>query len=152
MGDMTVKLDAVKAPNTVANFLTYVESGFYDGTIFHRVIPDFVLQGGGYTADLVEKPTNAPIALEISDLIHIDGAIAMARTNEPDSATSQFYITDGAQPVLDGDYAVFGSLVAGFEVRDAIAGVPVHDEGGLMDVPVEDVIVEMAFCVADSQE
>ena len=152
MGEMTVKLDAVKAPNTVANFIEYVEAGFYDNTIFHRVIPGFVMQGGGYTPDLMEKPTNAPIALEISDLIHIDGAIAMARTNEPDSATSQFYITDGAQPALDTQYAVFGSLVAGFEVRDAIADVPVQEEAGFMDVPVEDVIVEMAFCVAGSQE
>ena len=152
MGEMTVRLDAVKAPNTVANFIEYVEAGFYDNTIFHRVIPDFVLQGGGYTPDLMEKPTNAPIALEISDLIHIDGAIAMARTNEPDSATSQFYITDGPQPVLDGEYAVFGSLIAGFEVRDAIADVPVQDEADFMDVPVEDVIIEMAFCVAGSME
>jgi len=147
LGEMTVKLDAVNAPNTVANFLEYVQTGFYDGTIFHRVIKDFVLQGGGYTVDLSQKPTNPPIALEISSLTHVDGAISMARTPEPDSATSQFYICDGEQPGLDGEYAVFGVLVAGFEVRDAIAEVAVGTEGDFMDVPVEDVILEMAFCV-----
>ncbi len=148
MGEMTVKLDAVNAPNTVANFLEYVETGFYDGTIFHRVIQDFVLQGGGFTPDLTQKPTNPPIALEISALTHVDGAISMARTPDPDSATSQFYICDGEQPGLDGEYAVFGVLVAGFEVRDAIAEVAVGTEGEFMDVPVEDVILEMAYCVA----
>ena len=147
LGEMTVKLDAVSAPNTVANFLEYIDTGFYDGTIFHRVIKDFVLQGGGYTADLTQKPTNPPIALEISALTHIDGAISMARTPEPDSATSQFYICDGEQPGLDGEYAVFGALVAGFEVRDAITDVAVGVEGDFMDIPVEDVILEMAYCV-----
>ena len=149
LGDMVVKLDAVNAPNTVANFIEYVEAGFYDGTIFHRVIPDFVLQGGGFTSDLTQKPTNPPIALEISpELIHVDGAIAMARTMDLDSATSQFYLCDGPQPDLDGMYAVFGVLVAGFEVRDAISVVPTQAEAGYTDVPVEDVIVEMAYCVA----
>lgn len=147
MGDMIVKLDRVKAPNTVANFMSYVDAGFYDGTIFHRVIIDFVIQGGGYTPDLTEKPTNPPIDLEISDLLHVDGAISMARTMEPNSATSQFYICDGPQPGLDGNYAVFGVLVSGFEVRDAIADVAVGEESGFMDVPVEDVILEMAYCV-----
>jgi len=148
LGEMTVKLDAINAPNTVANFLGYVETGFYDGTIFHRVIKDFVLQGGGFTPDLTQKPTDPPIALEISALTHVDGALSMARTPEPDSATSQFYICDGEQPGLDGDYAVFGVLVAGFEVRDAISEVAVGVEGDFMDIPVEDVILEMAYCVA----
>jgi peptidyl-prolyl cis-trans isomerase A (cyclophilin A) len=149
LGEMVVALDAVNAPNTVANFIEYVEAGFYDGAIFHRVIPDFVLQGGGFTTELMQKPTNPPIALEISpNLIHVDGAIAMARTTDPDSATSQFYICDGPQPDLDGMYAVFGVLVSGFEVRDAIAVVQTQEEAGYTDVPVEDVIVEMAYCVA----
>ena len=148
LGEMVVKLDAVNAPNTVANFIEYVEAGFYDGTIFHRVVPDFVLQGGGLTPDLMQKPTNPPIALEISpNLIHVDGAIAMARTMDPDSATAQFYICDGAQPDLDGMYAVFGALVSGLEVRDAISVVPTQMEAGYTDVPVEDVILEMAYCV-----
>jgi peptidyl-prolyl cis-trans isomerase A (cyclophilin A) len=149
LGEMVVKLDAVNAPNTVANFIEYVDAGFYDGTIFHRVIPDFVLQGGGFTPDLMQKPTNPPIALEISpNLMHVDGAIAMARTDDPDSATSQFYICDGPQPDLDTKYAVFGVLVSGLEVRDAISVVPTQEEAGYTDVPVEDVILEMAYCVA----
>ena len=149
LGDMVVKLDAVNAPITVANFLDYVESGFYDGTIFHRVIDNFVMQGGGFEPGLQEKPTKAPIALEISPALkHVDGAIAMARTNDPNSATSQFYICDGPQGFLDGDYAAFGVLVDGFDVRDAIASVPVHDVGQYGDVPVEDVIVTTAYCVA----
>ena len=149
LGDMVVKLDRVNAPNTVDNFISYVESGFYDGTIFHRVVVDFVIQGGGFTTELEEKPTEAPIALEISpNLIHIDGAIGMARTMEEDSATSQFYITHGAQPDLDGGYAVFGALVSGAEVRDAIAMVAVGEENGFIDVPVEDVTLDMAYCVA----
>ena len=149
LGDMIVKLDAVNAPNTTANFLDYVESGFYDGTIFHRVVIDFVIQGGGFTPDLMQKPTNPPIALEISPaLTHVDGAIAMARMQAPDTAAAQFYLCDGPQPGLDGQYAVFGVLVDGFEVRDAIAEVAVGEENGFMDVPVEDVIIEMAYCVA----
>ncbi|MBK7826271.1 peptidylprolyl isomerase [Nannocystis sp.] len=149
MGDMIVKLDAVNAPNTTANFLDYVESGFYDGTIFHRVAIDFVIQGGGFTPDLMEKPTNPPIPLEINPaLTHVDGAIAMARMQAPDTAAAQFYLCDGPQPGLDGQYAVFGVLVDGFDVRDAIAEVPVGDENGLMDVPLEDVIIEMAYCVS----
>lgn len=149
LGDMVVKLDAVNAPVTVANFIDYVESGFYNGTIFHRVIDNFVIQGGGFEPGLQQKPTNAPIALEISpELRHIDGAIAMARTNDPNSATSQFYICDGPQGLLDDQYAVFGVLVDGFDVLDAIASVPVHDVGQFGDMPVEDVIVTMAYCVA----
>jgi peptidyl-prolyl cis-trans isomerase A (cyclophilin A) len=149
LGDMVVELDAVNAPKTVANFIEYVEAGFYDGTIFHRVIPDFVLQGGGFTPGLMEKPTNAPIALETTPkLTHVDGAIAMARTDDPDSATSQFYICDGPQPGLDGMYAVFGVLVSGLDVRDAISIVATQEVAGYMDVPVEDVVIEMAYCVA----
>jgi len=147
MGDMVVQLDAVNAPITTANFIHYVESGFYDGTIFHRVIDGFVMQGGGLLPDLAEKPADPPIPLEISPaLTHVDGAIAMARTNVPDSATSQFYICDGPQHFLDGDYAAFGVLVEGFDVRDAISAVQTASEGIYDDVPVTDVIITSATC------
>lgn len=147
MGDMVVQLDAVNAPITTANFIHYVETGFFDGTIFHRVIDNFVLQGGGLLPDLSEKPTDPPIPLEISPaLTHVDGAIAMARTDDPNSATSQFYICDGPQDFLDGNYAVFGVLVEGFDVRDAISAVPTGSEGNYDDVPVTDVIITTASC------
>jgi len=143
MGDMVVMLDAVNAPITVANFIGYVEADFYAGTIFHRVIDGFVLQGGGFTPDLQQKPTDPPIPLEIvPGLTHIDGAIAMARTDVLDSATSQFYICDGPQHFLDGDYAVFGVLIEGFEVRDAISALQVDGN----DTPLEDVIIMSATC------
>jgi len=143
MGDMVVMLDGVNAPISVANFIHYVEADFYAGTIFHRVLDGFVIQGGGYTADLQEKPTEPPIPLEVvPGLTHIDGAIAMARTMEPDSATSQFYICDGPQHGLDGDYAVFGVLVEGFDVRDAISAVATDGA----DTPLADVIILSATC------
>jgi cyclophilin family peptidyl-prolyl cis-trans isomerase len=143
MGDMVVMLDAVNAPISVANFIHYVESDFYAGTIFHRVLDGFVIQGGGFTPDLQMKPTEPPIPLEIvPGLTHIDGAIAMARTDVLDSATSQFYICDGAQHGLDGDYAVFGVLIEGFAVRDAISAVKVDADG----LPLEDVILMSATC------
>ncbi len=148
LGEMVFQLDAVNAPVTTANFLEYVEAGFYDDTIFHRVIDGFVIQGGGFTAGLVQKPTNPPIPLEVSPaLTHVDGAIAMARTQDPDSATSQFYVCDGPQPGLDGMYAAFGALVEGADVLAAISAVAVHDVGDYGDVPVEDVVVTMAYCV-----
>jgi cyclophilin family peptidyl-prolyl cis-trans isomerase len=148
LGDMVVQLDAVRAPITVANYLGYVSSGFYDGTIFHRVIDGFVIQGGGMQPGLIEKPTEPPIVLEIHpELRHDDGAISMARTPDPDSATSQFYVCDGPQHGLDDQYAVFGVLIEGFEVRDAISMVAVHDVNPFTDVPVEDVVVERACCV-----
>lgn len=143
MGDMVVMLDAVKAPVTVANFLHYVETGFYAGTIFHRVIDDFVVQGGGFTADGVMRPTDPPIPLEIiPGATHVDGAIGMARTNDPDSATSQFYLCDGPQPGLDGDYAMFGAVVEGFDVLAAISAVATDAN----DVPLEDVVLLSATC------
>ncbi|PCC73930.1 Peptidyl-prolyl cis-trans isomerase (rotamase)-cyclophilin family [Nannocystis exedens] len=147
MGDLVVQLDAVNAPLTTANFLHYVESGFYDGTIFHRTIDDFVIQGGGLLPDLSTKPTDPPIPLETSPaLTHVDGAISMARTNDPNSATSQFFLCDGPQHFLDGDYAAFGVLVEGFDVLAAIAAVPTASENGYDDVPVTDVIVNSAAC------
>jgi peptidyl-prolyl cis-trans isomerase A (cyclophilin A) len=148
LGDMVVQLDRVNAPITVENFVAYVEDGFYDGTIFHRVVDDFVIQGGGFTPDLAEKPTEPPIPLEVAPaLTHVDGAISMARTNDPDSATSQFFLCDGPQHFLDGDYAAFGVLVEGFEVLAAISAVAVQSDGDFDDVPVEDVIVTSARCV-----
>ncbi|MFY0533688.1 peptidylprolyl isomerase [Nannocystis pusilla] len=147
LGDMVVQLDAVNAPITTANFVHYVETGFYDGTIFHRVIDGFVIQGGGLLPDLSSKPTDPPIPLEISPaLTHVDGAISMARTNDPNSATSQFYICDGPQDFLDGQYAAFGVLVEGFDVLAAISAVPTGNENGYTDVPVTDVIVNSATC------
>ncbi|MBZ5714853.1 peptidylprolyl isomerase [Nannocystis pusilla] len=147
MGDMVVQLDAVNAPLTTENFIHYIETGFFEGTIFHRVLDGFVLQGGGLLPDLTEKPTDPPIPLEISPaLTHVDGAIAMARTDDPNSATSQFYICDGPQHFLDGDYAVFGVLVEGFDVRDAISAVQTGSEGDYDDVPVTDVIITAASC------
>ncbi len=148
LGDMVLQLDAVRAPITVANFLGYVSSGFYDNTIFHRVIDGFVVQGGGYEPGLVVKETLGPIPLEIDpELRHIDGAIGMARRSEPDTAESQWYLCDGAQPSLDDQYAVFGVLVEGFDVLAAISAVPVTDVDPLTDVPVDDVLVEAAYCV-----
>jgi cyclophilin family peptidyl-prolyl cis-trans isomerase len=152
LGVMVVQLDRVRAPITVENFTNYVGMGFYDGTIFHRVIDNFVIQGGGYEPGLVLKETLGTIPLEIHpELRHVDGAIAMARSQEPDTAESQFYITDNAQPGLDDNYAVFGVLIDGFPVRDVIAQVPTGNAMWmgfeLMDVPVTDVILESAYCV-----
>jgi cyclophilin family peptidyl-prolyl cis-trans isomerase len=152
LGTMVVQLDRVRAPITVENFVNYVGMGFYDATIFHRVIDGFVIQGGGFGPGLVLKETLGPIPLEIHpELRHVDGAISMARTDMPDTATSQFYITDGAQPGLDDQYAAFGVLIDGFPVRNAISAVPVETQQwmgfDLMDVPVEDVLLESAYCV-----
>lgn len=144
LGDLVVQLDAVNAPITVANFIHYVEAGFYSQTIFHRVIDGFVVQGGGYGVDLQMKPTDPPIPLEIGPgLLHVDGAIGMARTMDPNSATSQFYLCDGPQPGLDGNYAVFGILVEGFDVLATISAVATDAN----DTPLEAVIVLSATCV-----
>ncbi len=152
MGTMVAQLDRVRAPITVDNFTTYVDMGFYDGTIFHRVINGFVIQGGGFEPGLVLKETLGTIPLEIhAELRHVDGAIAMARSQQPDTAESQFYITDGAQPGLDDNYAVFGVLIDGLAVRDAITMVATGTvpwmDFELMDVPVTDVVLDAAYCV-----
>lgn len=152
MGIMVAQLDRVRAPVTVENFITYVSMEFYDGTIFHRVINNFVVQGGGYEPGLVLKPTLGTIPLELHpELRHVDGALGMARSMEPDTAESQFYITDGAQPALDDNYAVFGVLIDGFPVRNAIASVAVHNVPWMTftldSVPVTDVVLESAYCV-----
>lgn len=138
MGLIRARLDPEHAPVSVANFLEYVRAGFYDGTIFHRVIDDFMIQGGGFLPGMVRKPTRAPIILEVSPALqHTDGALALARTSDPNSATAQFYICDGPQPRLDGQYAVFGAVIEGMQVVRAIAATPT----GPGDVPRADVVI-----------
>ncbi|NDY90638.1 peptidylprolyl isomerase [Ideonella livida] len=147
-GDIVVELQRDKAPRTVDNFLGYVKSGHYEGTVFHRVIDGFMIQGGGFTADLKEKPTRAPIALESRNgLSNVRGAIAMARTMMPDSATAQFFINVVDNPALDsygGGYAVFGRVVTGMEVVDAIRAVPTASRGPHQNVPQSPVVIKKA--------
>jgi cyclophilin family peptidyl-prolyl cis-trans isomerase len=139
------ELKEADAPNTCANFKKYVNDRFFDGLIFHRVIDNFMIQGGGFSPDMTQKQaTYPPINLEISNLKHTDGAVAMARTNDQNSATSQFYICDGPQTSLDGSYAVFGYVTSGMEHVRAISGVATGSEGGMSDVPVNDVVVQSA--------
>ena len=147
-GDIKVELFKNEAPVTVENFLSYVNDGFYDGTIFHRVIPNFMVQGGGFTPDFAQKPTKAPIKNEANNGLKNDrGTLAMARTQVVDSATSQFFINvvnndflnNGAR---DFGYAVFGKVIDGMDVVDAIAAVPTSDKGMHGDVPTEDVVIE----------
>ena len=155
LGAIVVELDADKAPKSVANFLAYVDAGFYDGTIFHRVIRGFVEQGGGYDKDMRNKATRPPISNEAKNgLKNATGTIAMARTNDPNSATSQFYINlaDNAQldyPSFDGfGYAVFGNVVEGMDVVRQIGSVRTGDRGGQQDVPLEPVVIKSAKRVA----
>ena len=147
-GDIVVELDAAKAPKTVANFLQYVKSGHYDGTIFHRVIGNFMIQGGGMTADMKEKETRPPIGLESKNgLTNQRGTIAMARTSDPNSATAQFFINVKDNDFLNQDksrdgngYAVFGKVVEGMDVVDKIKATPT----GPGDVPVQPIIIKKA--------
>jgi len=142
MGEMVIELNPEKAPITVKNFLEYTSEGFYNGTIFHRIIFGFMIQGGGFTADMTQKPTRAPIPLESRNgLTNSRGTIAMARTSNPNSATAQFFINvvDNAMlnaPNPDGyGYAVFGKVVTGMDVVDKIKAVPVGNKGGHQNVP-----------------
>ncbi|BDI05199.1 peptidylprolyl isomerase [Sphaerotilus microaerophilus] len=148
MGDIVVELDAAKAPKTVANFVEYVKAGHYDGTVFHRVIPGFMIQGGGMDAAMVEKPTRTPIALENrGGLSNLRGSIAMARTANPDSATAQFFINVVDNQRLDsygGGYAVFGKVVTGMDVVDKIKTVPTGNRGPHQNVPTEPVTIKKA--------
>jgi cyclophilin family peptidyl-prolyl cis-trans isomerase len=150
LGDVTIELDAAAAPITVENFLTYVDDGFYDGTIFHRVIPNFMVQGGGMTADMKEKPTHQPIKNEAKNgLKNTRGTLAMARTQIVDSATAQFFINLSDNMFLDHGtrdfgYAVFGKVIKGMEVVDAIAKVKTGSKGPHQDVPVETVVINSA--------
>jgi peptidyl-prolyl cis-trans isomerase A (cyclophilin A) len=155
MGHMKLELYPVKAPRTVENFLLYVNSGFYSGTIFHRVIPGFMIQGGGLSQDMEPKPTRSPILLESRNgLKNTRGAVAMARTSDPNSATSQFFINVKNNPDLDyprpdgHGYAVFGRVVEGMEVADQIVAVPTTVRAGYRDVPVEPVVITRVTVVA----
>jgi len=146
-GDFTIELYADKAPITVKNFLAYVDEGFFSDTIFHRVIPGFMIQGGGFKKDMSQKPTKAPIKNEADNgLRNSRGTLAMARTGVVDSATAQFFInlTDNSfldHGVRDFGYAVFGKVVSGMDVVDKIAAVKTATTGGHQNVPVEPVIV-----------
>ena len=154
MGDIVVQLDPAKAPKTVENFLAYVNDKHYNGTIFHRVINGFMVQGGGFTPDMAQKPTKAPIALEAANGLKNDTyTIAMARTNVPDSATAQFFINvknndmlNARQPSGDG-YAVFGKVIAGADVVDKIKAVPTGNRSGMGDVPLTPVTILSATLV-----
>ena len=154
MGDIVVQLDPAKAPKTVENFLAYVKDKHYDGTVFHRVMNGFMIQGGGFTADMVQKPTKAPIPLEASNGLKNDTyTIAMARTGNPNSATSQFFINvkDNAMlnaPSPDGHgYAVFGKVVQGTDVVDKIKAVAVGNKGPHQIVPTTPVTINSATLV-----
>jgi peptidyl-prolyl cis-trans isomerase A (cyclophilin A) len=154
MGDITLELDAQKAPQSVENFLKYVKNGHYKGTIFHRVIDGFMIQGGGFDKNMVQKPTEAPIKNEgRNGLKNMPYSIAMARTGDPDSATAQFFINvnDNAAldyPSRDGfGYAVFGHVIAGQDVVDKIRKVATTSVGGYQDVPRAAVVIESASIV-----
>lgn len=150
-GDIVLELDAQKAPRTVDNFLQYVRDRHYDGTVFHRVISNFMIQGGGFTADMVQKTTRAPIPLEAGNGLRNDrGTVAMARTRDPNSATSQFFINvvDNASlnaPGPDGHgYAVFGKVVSGMEVVDKIRSLPTGPRGMHQNVPTTAAVIQSA--------
>jgi peptidyl-prolyl cis-trans isomerase B (cyclophilin B) len=158
VGAMTLELDADNAPKTVENFLSYVSNGFYDGTIFHRVINNFMVQGGGFTADMEQKATQAPIENEANNgLKNGHGTIAMARTQDPHSATAQFFINVQDNDFLNhtGEnmqgwgYAVFGKVTDGEEVLEKIRCVQTGSQAGHQDVPVEPIIIESVTLIAD---
>ena len=149
-GNITIELNAEKAPETVKNFLNYVNDGYYDGTIFHRVIPNFMVQGGGFMPDMVEKRPEAPIKNEADNGLANDrGSIAMARTNDPHSATAQFFINHNDNTFLNHTapsgsgwgYCVFGKVTDGMDAVDAIAAVSTGTTNGHGDVPVETVTI-----------
>jgi len=157
-GDITLSLEAVKAPKTVANFLQYVKSGHYDGTIFHRVINNFMIQGGGMGVGMKEKTTGTPVENEANNgLKNERGTVAMARTSDPHSATAQFFINvndndflNHTAPSAQGwGYAVFGKVTDGLDVVDTIRKVKTGNAGFHQDVPAEDVIIEKASVIAE---
>ena len=157
MGDIVVQLDAEKAPKSVANFVQYVKDGHYDGLIFHRVIPTFMIQGGGFDATMKQKATRASIPLESRNgLSNLRGTIAMARTMVPDSATSQFFINvvdnqrlDAANSPDGNGYAVFGKVISGMDVVDKIRAVPIGDKAGHQNVPQQTVVIKKATLESD---
>ncbi|MCK4704857.1 MAG: peptidyl-prolyl cis-trans isomerase [Gammaproteobacteria bacterium] len=152
-GNITIELNEEKAPETVANFMKYVGEEFFNGTIFHRVIPNFMVQGGGFTADMAQKEVHAAIKNEADNgLANARGSIAMARTNDPHSATAQFFINlkdngflDHTAPTGQGwGYCVFGMVTDGMDVVDAMAGVATANHGGHGDVPTEAITIDKA--------
>ncbi|MBV4368320.1 peptidylprolyl isomerase A [Erwinia phyllosphaerae] len=146
-GNIELELNNQKAPVSTKNFVDYVNNGFYNNTVFHRVIPGFMVQGGGFTADMQQKPTNAPIKNEADNgLLNKRGTIAMARTADKDSATSQFFINVADNAFLDHGqrdfgYAVFGKVIKGQDVADKIAQVPTQNVGPYQNVPVKPVVI-----------
>ena len=155
-GNITLELDSAKAPLTVANFIAYAESGHYDGTIFHRVIPGFMIQGGGFDTDMKQKSTNPAIAIEADNgLKNLNGTVAMARTNDPNSATSQFFINlkdngflDHTSPTPQGwGYAVFGKVTEGMDTVSSIEQVKTTTSSGHQDVPVTEVLINKVTIV-----
>ena len=155
-GNILLEIDTQAAPATAANFIEYVNAGFYDQTVFHRVIPNFMIQGGGLNTDLAKKPTRKPIANEAANgLKNLRGTIAMARTMDHDSATAQFFINTVDNQFLDHrdktpagwGYCVFGRVVEGMDVVDTIAKMPTAIKKGRKDVPVDPIIIEKAVVV-----
>ena len=146
-GDITLILFRDKSPVTVENFLNYVDSGFYNGTIFHRVISNFMIQGGGFLPDMTQKANNESIVNESKNKLHnTRGTIAMARTSDPDSATSQFFINQRSNLTLDWapgreGYTVFGEVILGMNIVDFIASAPTGKAGGMSDVPVQPIFI-----------
>ena len=149
LGDVVLELDAAKAPKSVDNFVQYVNAGHYNGTVFHRVIENFMIQGGGFSTEMKEKTTRAPIGLDSKNgLTNLRGTVAMARTMDPNSATAQFFINVKDNGFLnaansnDGNgYAVFGKVVSGMDVVDKIRAVKTGHKGAFQDVPVEPVVI-----------
>ncbi len=156
MGEIVIELNETAAPVTVKNFLEYVEQTHFDGTIFHRVIPNFMIQGGGFTPQMERKQTRGPIVNEANNgLKNERGTVAMARTNDPNSATAQFFINHADNGFLDyvddnnPGYAVFGKTVEGMDVVDAIAAVKTTSRMDMADVPVEDVVINSAKIITE---
>ncbi len=159
-GTIVMELNPQAAPKTVENFLGYVNAGHYDGTIFHRVIKEFMIQGGGFTTNMVQKPVKAPIQNEADNGLKNDrGTIAMARTMEPHSATAQFFINTDDNDFLDHQakntrgwgYCVFGKVVEGMDVVDTIENQKTTSRAGHQDVPVDPIVIEKATVVTDSK-
>ena len=157
-GEIKLELDAENAPKTVANFLTYAQEGYYDGTIFHRVIDNFMIQGGGFDTNMAQKPTGEPVENEADNGLKNDfGTVAMARTMDPHSATAQFFINVKDNDFLNHSgknmqgwgYTVFGKMIEGSEVLDKIRAVPTTSRDGHQDVPADDIIIESVTIVED---
>jgi len=150
LGQIEIELNQDKAPISTTNFLKYVDSNFYSNTIFHRVIPGFMVQGGGFTAQMMQKPTNDPIKNEADNGLHnVRGTIAMARTSDVNSATSQFFINVKDNEMLDHGvrdfgYAVFGKVVKGMDVVDTIVNSQTTSKGGMQNVPVDPILIKSA--------